>query len=117
MLPPSHLLSLLEPSAATSSSAVVASNVLCLVNIVSPDELVSPEDSADVLEDVRSECLLHGAVLSMQMPRSAPGRIFVEFANAAQAQAASQALTGRKYNGRVVATGFHDPKKYAAGEF
>ncbi|VDD82054.1 unnamed protein product [Mesocestoides corti] len=120
---------LLIPPPATSASLPEASlvaptTVLCLSNMVSPRDIESPEEYADVLEDVRSECLRHGAVLSMHMPQpnSAPssahlGKIFVEFATVQQAQAASVALNGRKYNGRTVSTSFFDARRYAAGDF
>ncbi len=84
--------------------------------MVAPGEIDSPEECADVLEDVRSECLRHGAVLSINLSAATGGKIYVEFATAQQAQGAALALTGRKYNGRVVGTVFCDARRYAAGE-
>lgn len=132
-----------SPSPLSSSPATVAAvaapqlsptPVLCLANMVSPRDIDSPEGYADVMEDVRSECLRHGAVISVHIPQPNSstsstssstatsgaknfGKIFVEFATAQQAHAASLALDGRKYNGRTVSTSFCDPARYAAGEF
>ncbi|KAM7543259.1 hypothetical protein Aperf_G00000003912 [Anoplocephala perfoliata] len=128
--PATSLSSLLTTPGKTSSAASNPQNtsptpVLCLGNMMSPRDLDSPEDYADILEDVRTECLRHGAVLSIHMPQPKSGvvpvanscKIFVEFANSQQAQAANLALGGRKYNGRIVSTSFCDPARYAAGEF
>ena len=137
-----YLLAAPVPTPLTALSSLTAQSsptpILCLANMVSPRDIDSPEDYADVMEDVRSECLLHGAVLSIHIPQpSKPsssvassnssstsvsnpanlGKIFVEFATAQQAQAASLALEGRKYNGRTVSTSFCDPARYAAGDF
>ncbi|VDM33622.1 unnamed protein product [Hydatigera taeniaeformis] len=135
--PPFTLLPPLSSSPATAATVSVSqlspTPVLCLANMVSPRDIDSPEGYADVMEDVRSECLRHGAVISVHIPQPSTstssasstalstaknfGKIFVEFATAQQARAASLALDGRKYNGRTVSTSFCDPVRYAAGEF
>ncbi|KAH9281080.1 Splicing factor U2AF 65 kDa subunit [Echinococcus granulosus] len=130
--------SLTTATAAAAVASVAAPQlsptpVLCLDNMVSPHDIDSPEGYADVMEDVRSECLRHGAVISVHIPQPKSstsltstttasstknlGKIFVEFATAQQAHTASVALDGRKYNGRTVCTSFCDPARYAAGEF
>lgn len=114
-----------KASSASNSQITTPTPILCLGNMMSPRDLDSPEDYADIMEDVRTECLRHGAVLSIHMPQPKSGvvqasnscKIFVEFANSQQAQAANLALGGRKYNGRIVSTSFCDPARYAAGEF
>lgn len=129
--PPSSLSSLLSTPTTNSSSVApnsqnnTPSNILCLANMLSPKDIDTPEDYAEILEDVRTECLRHGAVVSIHLPQPKSDvypptnscKIFVEFANVQQAQAASLALCGRKYNGRIVLTSFCNPAKYAAGEF
>ena len=61
--------------------------VLCLLNMVTPDELQDEEEYEDILEDIREECGKYGAVRSVEIPRPVPGvevpglgKVFVEFA-------------------------------------
>ena len=47
--------------------------VLCLLNMVTPEELVDEEEYEDILEDIREECSKYGAVRSVEIPRPVPG--------------------------------------------
>lgn len=47
--------------------------VLCLLNMVMPDELVDDEDYEEILEDIREECCKYGNVLSIEIPRPLEG--------------------------------------------
>ncbi|CAL8270653.1 unnamed protein product [Lota lota] len=98
--------------------------VLCLLNMVMPEELVADEDYQEILEDVREECCKYGSVRSMQIPRPSDsvevagcGKIFVEYVSTADCQKAMQALTGRKFANRVVVTKYYDPDMYHRHEF
>ena len=60
--------------------------VLCLLNMVMPDELTDEEEYEDILEDIREECSKFGSVKSIEIPRPVPGvevpgcgKVFVEF--------------------------------------
>jgi len=44
-------------------------------------------------------------------------QVFVEFNTIGDCQKAQQALTGRKFNNRVVVTSYYDPDKYHRREF
>lgn len=44
-------------------------------------------------------------------------QVFVEFNSVIDCQKAQQALTGRKFNNRVVVTSYFDPDKYHRREF
>jgi splicing factor U2AF 65 kDa subunit len=44
-------------------------------------------------------------------------QVFVEFNTIGDCQKAQQALTGRKFNSRVVVTSYYDPDKYHRREF
>ncbi|KAG7219382.1 hypothetical protein INR49_019088 [Caranx melampygus] len=90
--------------------------VLCLLNMVMPEELVDDEDYEEILEDIREECCKYGSVRSIEIPRPVDGvevpgcgKIFVEYVSAADCQKAMQALTGRKFANRVVVTKYYDP--------
>lgn len=47
--------------------------VLCLLNMVVPEELVDDEDYEEILEDVREECCKYGGVRSIEIPRPVDG--------------------------------------------
>ncbi|XP_075158400.1 splicing factor U2AF 50 kDa subunit-like [Haematobia irritans] len=98
--------------------------VLCLLNMVTPDELRDEEEYEDILEDIKEECNKYGIVRSVEIPRPIDGvdvpglgKVFVEFNSVMDCQKAQQALTGRKFSDRVVVTSYFDPDKYHRREF
>ena len=98
--------------------------VLCLLNMVQPEELADEEEYEDILEDIREECGKFGVVRSIEIPRPVPGvevpgcgKVFVEFAAIPECQKAQHALTGRKFSNRVVVTSYFEPDKYHRREF
>ncbi|KAM7538689.1 hypothetical protein Aperf_G00000056155 [Anoplocephala perfoliata] len=98
--------------------------VLCLLNMVDPEDLTNDEEYEDIVEDVRVECSKYGIVSSVEIPRPIPGvevpgvgKIFVQFASLVDCQKAATALTGRKFDNRLVVTSFYDPNKYHRREF
>jgi len=101
-----------------------STEVLCLLNMVTPDELVDEEEYEDILEDIREECTKYGEVRSVEIPRPVPGvevpgcgKVFIEFSSTSECQKAQHALTGRKFSNRVVVTSYFDPDKYHRREF
>jgi len=98
--------------------------VLCLMNMITPDELEDEEEYEEIQEDVKEECGKYGVVKSIEIPRPihgvevpGVGKIFVEFNSIIDCQKAQQALTGRKFSNRVVVTSYFDPDKYHRREF
>lgn len=107
-----------------SFEAGPATEVLVLMNMVTPEELEDDEEYEDILDDVREECGRYGSVRSLEIPRGVKGvevagvgKIYVEFATVQDCQKALEALTGRKFNDRVVVTSYYDPEKYHRREF
>ncbi|OPJ89940.1 splicing factor U2AF subunit [Patagioenas fasciata monilis] len=47
--------------------------VLCLLNMVLPEELLDDEEYEEIVEDVRDECGKYGAVKSIEIPRPVDG--------------------------------------------
>lgn len=47
--------------------------VLCLLNMVTPDELRDEEEYEDILEDIKEECNKYGSVRSVEIPRPIEG--------------------------------------------
>ena len=84
------------------------------------EDVATAEDHADIVEDTKEECGKYGQVASVEIPRDgAPGTglVFVAFAEAAQAAAASNALAGRTFDGKTVEAAPYDEERFAAGDF
>lgn len=47
--------------------------VLCLMNMVVPEDLVDDEEYEDILDDIREECAKYGTVKSLEIPRPIEG--------------------------------------------
>ncbi|XP_063223608.1 splicing factor U2AF 50 kDa subunit isoform X4 [Bacillus rossius redtenbacheri] len=112
------------PGMTMVGAAGPATEVLCLLNMVTPDELRDEEEYEDILEDIKEECNKYGVVRSVEIPRPIEGvdvpgcgKVFVEFNSIIDCQKAQQSLTGRKFNNRVVVTSYFDPDKYHRREF
>jgi len=102
----------------------IPTEVLCLMNMVAPEELLDDEEYEDILEDVKEECGKYGQVKSIEIPRPVDGldipgtgKIFVEFTSLFDSQKAMQGLTGRKFANRVVVTKYIDPDAYHRRDF
>lgn len=52
---------------------IIYFQVLCLLNMVTPDELKDEEEYEDILEDIREECNKYGVVRSLEIPRPIEG--------------------------------------------
>lgn len=100
-----------------ASTAVSDENhgrVLQLLNMVTAEELLDPEEYDEICEDVKEECEKYGAVLELKVPRpvgaarTSPGvgKIFVKYEQPESAQNALRALAGRKFADRTVVVTF-----------
>ena len=47
--------------------------VLCLMNMVTPEELVDDDEYDDIIDDIRDECTKYGTVKSVEIPRPIEG--------------------------------------------
>ena len=100
------------------------SNVLCLHNMVKPEELAEDEEYEDIIVDVRDECGKYGAVKSIEIPRPVEGvevpgcgKIFVEFETLTDCEKAQEQLSGRRFAERVVVTSFFDLSRFQNKDF
>lgn len=112
------------PGLNISQGAGPATEILSLMNMITPEELEDEEEYEDIVEDVKEECGKYGVVVSLEIPRpirgvEVPGlgKIFVEFNSIIECQRAQAALTGRKFSNRVVVTSYYDPDRYHRREF
>lgn len=101
-----------------------ATEVLCLLNMVMPDELIDDEEYEDIRADIKQECAKYGKVKSLRIPRPQSdsqhggcGKVFVRFESVEDCKKALNALSGRKFSGRIVMTSYYDPCKYKQRDF
>merc|ERR1712170_110270 len=99
------------PGMSGMSGPGLPTEVLCLLNMVTEDELKDEEEYEDILEDIREECSKYGEVRSLEIPRPLPGvdvpgvgKVFVEFRTDSECQKAQHALSGRRFSNRTVVT-------------
>lgn len=112
------------PGLELPQTAGPVTEVLCLMNMVTPEELMDDDEYEDIVEDVKEECQKYGMVRSLEIPRPyqgvdvpGTGKIFVEFMNAGEAKKAQEALSGRKFANRVVMTQYYSSEKYHRRDF
>jgi splicing factor U2AF subunit len=82
-----------------------ATQVVCLANMLSIEELAS-EEYDEIVSDIRDECSTFGTIEELIIPRPAAdgssvpgiGKAYIKFADAASAQKASTSLTGRTFD-------------------
>lgn len=99
--------------------------VVCLTQVVSPDELLNDEDYDEIMEDMREECAKYGSLVNLVIPRpthagdTAPGvgKVFVEYADAGGSHKAKAALNGRKFGGNTVTAVFYPEDMYARADY
>jgi len=112
------------PGINLAQGAGPATEVLCLMNMVTVDELREDDEYDDILEDIKEECSKYGMVKSIEIPRPIEGvevpgvgKVFVEFASIGDCQKAHSAITGRKFAQRVVLTSYFSPDLYHRRQF
>jgi len=92
--------------------------------MVTDEDLASDDDYNGLVEEVREECAKYGSLIDIKVPRqpnatvepSAIRKIFLEYANQADADTAEQELKGRQFGSSVVETGFYSEADFAAGK-
>lgn len=106
--------------AGTTSTDAGESRVVQLLNMVTAEELMDPEEYEEIRDDVKDECSKFGPVVDLKIPRpsggsrqsTGVGKIFVKFDTAESAKKALQALAGRKFADRTVVTTFFPEENF-----
>lgn len=101
------------------------SRVLCLFQVVSPEELMDDTEYEEILEDMRDECMKFGTIANLVIPRpgssgdTSPGvgMVFVEYADTEGSLKAKTALNGRKFGGNTVIAVYYPEEKFLNGDF
>ncbi|KAF7198525.1 Splicing factor U2AF 59 kDa subunit [Pseudocercospora fuligena] len=84
--------------------------VLCLMNMITPEELMDADEADEILEDVKEEVAKYGPLLDVKMPRptggsrqnNGIGKIYLKYESPDSAAKALAALAGRKFADRTV---------------
>ncbi|KAG5192541.1 hypothetical protein JKP88DRAFT_173288, partial [Tribonema minus] len=103
--------------AATVVRTMAPTRVLVLMNMVGEEDLKDDQEYTDILEDVRDECKQYGELKTVIIPRpgeTGVGKVFLEYAEVQQAQAAAMALAGRQFASKIVKAQYHDESRFAA---
>jgi splicing factor U2AF subunit len=122
-------------ASASASDNHEHSRVVCLMNMVTSDELINDEEydgqspriplhpsfhntdtSIEIKEDIEEECSKYGPIVETKIPRPAGartslgvGKIYIKYEDTESAQKAIKALAGRQFSRRtVVATQFSE---------
>ncbi|KAG9135827.1 hypothetical protein Leryth_002532 [Lithospermum erythrorhizon] len=106
-------------------AALLATKVLCLTQVVQPEELMEDEDYEDILEDMKVECGKFGTLVNVVIPRPnstgeptpGVGKVFLEYADVESSSKARQGLNGRKFGGNQVVAVFYPENKFAQREY
>ncbi|KAF3769349.1 hypothetical protein M406DRAFT_345075 [Cryphonectria parasitica EP155] len=109
--------------AGTTSTDSEVTRVLQLLNMVTPEELMDPDDYEEICEDVRDECGKFGTILELKVPRPSGGskqsagigKIYVKFDSPESATKALKALAGRKFADRTVVTTYFPEENFEVG--
>ncbi|KAF2026138.1 hypothetical protein EK21DRAFT_74861, partial [Setomelanomma holmii] len=103
-------------ASATAAEDQEHSRVICLMNMVTSDELINDEEYDEIKEDIEEECQKYGPIIETKIPRPAGarsslgvGKIYIKYQDTESAQRAIKALAGRQFSRRtVVATQFSE---------
>lgn len=99
--------------------------VVCLIQVVSADELRDDEEYQDILDDMKTEGEKYGNLVKVVIPRPGPngemvpgvGRVFLEYADIEGSTKARLGMHGRKFGGNQVSAFFYQESKYAQEEY
>lgn len=101
------------PAPPVQETSDTPTRAMLLLNMVTTEELLDDQEFHDIVEDVRGECSRYGHVTSVYIPRPLPagapgiepagvGRVYVQFAQVPECEAALRAIAGRQFDGRTV---------------
>lgn len=97
------------------------SRLLVMINMLSPEDLMDENDYRDIEEEIRSEVVKYGTVISLEIIRPciktytcspAVGKVFVRYQNVSSAVKARYKISGLKFNRRTVVCSFYPEDQY-----
>lgn len=97
------------------------SRLIVMINMLSPEDLMDESDYREIEEEIRSEIMKYGTILSLEIIRPcmktftstpAVGKVFVRYQNIASAVKARYKISGLKFNRRTVVCSFFPEDEY-----
>lgn len=99
-------------------------NTLCLLQMLSLDDLEDPEELQDIKNDIATECSSYGKLIDIFIPgivngKKAPGagKVYVQYETKEDAGKCKSALQGRHFAQRTVVVAYYEPEKFANRDF
>jgi len=100
-------------------------NTLCLMQMVTLDDLKDPEELSDIKNDIATECSNYGTVLDIEIPGLSPTgkplpvakKVFVQFQSEEEATKCKTALQGRCFADRTVVVSYYEPERFIKRDF
>jgi splicing factor U2AF subunit len=105
------------------------STCLSLTNLLIPEQIRDYEEYADVEDETFEEMEQYGKIIQVVAPRPSRdyrpgqplepgvGKVYVKFDNQTDALNGKEAMTGRRFEGRIVDAQFYPDDKFKRGEF
>ncbi|BBN15352.1 splicing factor U2AF 65 kDa subunit [Marchantia polymorpha subsp. ruderalis] len=103
----------------------VPTRVVCLSQVVSPDELKEDNEYEEILEDMKEECGKYGTLTNLVIPRPSSsgeevpgiGMVFVEYIDTQGSAKAKATLHGRRFGGHTVIATYYPEEKFTHGDY
>jgi splicing factor U2AF subunit len=111
------------PSQGGAGAAAVvqmATKIVELKHMLSPQDLENEDEYQDIMEDTREEGSQFGALKSVVIPKAGQvgaTKIFLEYMTTQDAGKAIQGLAGRTFDGRKVTAEYFDETKFANQDY
>ncbi|XP_049381593.1 splicing factor U2af large subunit B-like isoform X2 [Solanum stenotomum] len=101
-------------------TAEIPTKVLCLTEVITPQELFDDVEYGEILEDMKEEGQKFGDLIDVVIPRPEPdqkmvdgfGKVFLEYSDTIGCTKAKAALGGRKFGGNTAVAIFYPEDKY-----
>ncbi|CAN4084037.1 unnamed protein product [Withania somnifera] len=101
-------------------TAEIPTKVLCLTEVITPQELFDNLEYGEIMEDMREEGQKFGHLIDVVIPRPEPdqpmieglGKVFLEYSDTVGCTKAKAALGGRKFGGNTAVAIYYPEDKY-----
>jgi len=106
------------------ATQATATKSLCLMQMVTDEELADSEEVEDIKNDIANECRNYGKLLEILVPayengkrQKGFGKVFVQFSSVKEATECKNALQGRVFAERTVVVSYFDDESFDARMF
>ncbi|XP_060194877.1 splicing factor U2af large subunit B-like isoform X2 [Lycium barbarum] len=101
-------------------TAEIPTKVLCLTEVITPQELFDDIEYGEILEDMKEEGQKFGDLIDVVIPRPEPdqqmieghGKVFLEYSDTVGCTTAKAALGGRRFGGNTAVAIYYPEDKY-----